>query len=402
MWQPPTMELMPGFWAPKPSRFWNAALAPLRKYYLRSFYKISAVNIVGQENLACIKPGDGALVAPNHSHDSDPHVMMDVGHRMGRQFYFMAAWQVFLAHHGVDGWVMQRFGAFSVDREGCDRRALRQASDLLTGGQSLVIFPEGEIYHTNERLTPLREGVAFMAVTAQRDLEKAGGGKRVWVVPTCIRYKYDQDITPRLTEAVSAMERRFLLPTVAGEPLPQRITRLGEVLLTIKEKQALGHGQEGDLASRLRRLIDALLGKLEGKYLAKPNAGESVPVRVKTLRHSILEAMGADAAKAPAYQPALDDLHLVLQLYSYPGDYVSSRPTVERMAETVEKFEEDLDGVATPKGSRSATVTFGPAIDVAPFIASRPRAASIELTGQLEENIKKLMDATAAEKLASR
>src|SRR5207253_8833320 len=136
-----------------------------------------------QVNFAKIASGDGILIAPNHSHDSDPHVMMDVGRRLGRQLYFMAAWQVFLAHHGIDGFVMQRFGAFSVDREGCDRRAMRQATELLTTGQTLVVFPEGELYHTNERLTHLREGVAFMAVTAQKDLEKEQKSRQVLSVP---------------------------------------------------------------------------------------------------------------------------------------------------------------------------------------------------------------------------
>src|SRR5438105_9010838 len=113
---------------------------------------------------------DGMLAAPNHSHDSDPHVMMEVGRQLRRPFYFMAAWQIFRMHWGIDGWVMQRMGAFSVDREGCDRRAMRQAVELLTTGQCLVIFPEGEIYRLNDRLTPLLEGVAFMALSAQRDL----------------------------------------------------------------------------------------------------------------------------------------------------------------------------------------------------------------------------------------
>ena len=63
---------------------------------------------------------------------------------------------------------------------------MRQATELLTTGQTLVVFPEGEIYHTNERLTPLREGVAFMAVTAQKDLEKEQKGRQVWVVPAAI------------------------------------------------------------------------------------------------------------------------------------------------------------------------------------------------------------------------
>src|SRR5438128_1158430 len=227
MWNPQTMELMPGFWPPRPSRLWNRALQPLRHYYLHRFYGISSVELIGAENLKTgIGDGDGVLIAPNHSHDSDPHVMMEVGKQLGRQLYFMAAWQVFLAHRGIDGWVMQRFGAFSVDREGCDRRAMRQATELLTGGQTLVVFPEGEIYHTNERLTPLREGVAFMAVTAQRDLEKSKSEHRIWVVPTCIRYTYDQDITPQLEQAVAAMERRLMIKTKPGAPLPDRIVTL--------------------------------------------------------------------------------------------------------------------------------------------------------------------------------
>src|SRR3954469_21090700 len=222
MWNPQTMELMPGFWPPKVGRFWTAALEPLRNYYLHRFYGISNVILRGQENFAKIAPGDGILIAPNHSHDSDPHVMMDVGRRLGRQLYFMAAWQVFLAHHGIDGWVMQRYGAFSVDREGCDRRAIRQATELLTNGKSLVVFPEGEIYHTNERLTPLREGVAFMALQAQRDADKANAGKSIWIVPTAIRYRYDEDVTPALNDAVAAMEKRFFVTPKNGDELWQR------------------------------------------------------------------------------------------------------------------------------------------------------------------------------------
>lgn len=392
------MELMPGFWPPRPRPIWNALLNPLRKYYLHSFYGISNVTISGGENLAKIPEGDGVLLAPNHSHDSDPHVMMDVGRKLDRQFYFMAAWQVFLPHHGIDGWVMQRFGAFSVDREGCDRRAIRQATELLTAGRWLVVFPEGEIYHTNERLTPLREGVGFMAITAQRDLEKSGGKQTIWVVPSAIRYTYDQDITPKLNETVTAMERRLMLKAKPDTPLPNRITALGEVLLTIKEKEQLGHANEqaGDLPSRLKFLINHILTRHETAQLNKSNESESVPVRVKTLRRHLLEKMCDDKLDDPARRgahDALEELHLVLQLYSYPGDYVTSKPTVERMAETIEKFEEDLDGAAKLKGPRRASVIIGTPIDVRPFLAGRPRAASVDLTGELEESLRSLMTA---------
>src|SRR5436189_5537962 len=104
MWNPQTMELMPGFWPPKPGELWNFTLEPLRRYYLHRFYGISSVQLIGAENLNNgIAQGDGVLIAPNHSHDSDPHAMMAVGKQLRRQLYLMAAWQVFLAPRGMVG-----------------------------------------------------------------------------------------------------------------------------------------------------------------------------------------------------------------------------------------------------------------------------------------------------------
>src|SRR5262249_52237128 len=156
-----------------------------------------------------IGPADGVLVAPNHSHDSDPHVMMEVGRRAHRPFAFMAAWQIFRTHWGLDGWVLQRMGAFSVEREGCRGRADRPAAGVARRGHALVVSPEGEIYHLNARLTPLLEGVAFMALSAQHELDKAQSPARVWVVPAAIRYRYLDNVTPKLEEAVARLEQRL-------------------------------------------------------------------------------------------------------------------------------------------------------------------------------------------------
>src|SRR5439155_26881819 len=228
MWQASVDGAMPGFWPPRPGRRWRVIFAPFRRWYLHRYYGIADVQLEGTEHLEKIRPDDGVLIAPNHSHDSDPHVMMEVSHRLGQRFYFMAAWQLFRAHWGIDGWIMQRLGAFSVDREGCDRRAIKQAVQLLTTGQHLVVFPEGEVYRLNDRLTPILEGVAFMALTAQRDLDKAHSNARVWVIPTAIRYRYADDVRPQLEAAVAQIEQRLMWKPPAGAPLHERIVRGGE------------------------------------------------------------------------------------------------------------------------------------------------------------------------------
>jgi 1-acyl-sn-glycerol-3-phosphate acyltransferase len=406
MWQAIVNGAMPDFWPPRPNRFWNAVFSPFRRWYLHSYYGIAAVQIDGIGMLKDrIGPRDGVLIAPNHSHDSDPHVMLEVSNRAHRRFYFMAAWQIFRPHWGLDGWALQRMGAFSVDREGCDRRAVKQAVQILTSGNILVVFPEGEVYRLNDRLTPLLEGVAFMALTAQRDLDKAtkerddkaAPAARVWIVPTAIRYRYAEDVTPKLEEAIQQIEARMLWSSPHATPLHQRIVRVGELALTIKEKEKLGHSRESDsdLPGRVAFLIEELLKRNEAKHLKKTPSAETVPLRVKALRRHLLEIWTdekADPDTRRQSREGLDDVQLVLQLYSYPGDYVTEKPSLERMAETVEKFEEDLTGSAGPKGKRKARVLFGDPIDLKEAAASgRPRAVAADVTDRLENQIKSLM-----------
>jgi 1-acyl-sn-glycerol-3-phosphate acyltransferase len=435
MWQAIVDGAMPQFWPPRPSRFWSVLFSPFRRWYLHSYYGIAEVVIEGVEKLKDrIGPADGVLIAPNHSHDSDPHVLMEVSARAHRQFYFMAAWQIFRPHWGVDGWCLQRLGAFSVDREGCDRRAVKQAVEILTTGNTLVVFPEGEVYRLNDRLTPLLEGVAFMALTAQRDLDKqvadksrpltptplpsqrgergeddgntsAGStGSRVWIVPVAIRYKYVEDIHAKLEASITQIESRMLWTARPGTPLQERIVRTGELALTIREKQKLGRSrdQEGDLPSRVAFLIEALLRRNEEMHLKKCPSAETVPLRVKALRRHLLEIWTdekSDPAALRAARDGLDDVQLVLQLYSYPGDYVTEKPSIERMAETIEKFEEDLTGFARPKGKRQARVIFGDPIDLKEAAASgRVRTVAADVTDRLEEQIKQLMAGTREER----
>ena len=402
MWNPISEQaVMADFWAPRPNGVWRRVLSPLRKFYLKKFYAVASVELEGVAHLSCVREGDGVLLTPNHSHDSDPHVMMEVGKRLKRQFYFMAAWQIFKGHRGIDGFVLQRMGAFSVDREGCDRRAMRQAIELMTSGRWLVVFPEGEIYHTNERLTPLREGVAFMAGTAQKDLEKEAEGRKVWIVPVGIRYNYLEDVTPRLEVAMDELEERMKLKSGRKLSLAKRIIRFGDAMLTVREKEQLGKGGEGELAGRLKGLIGAILDRHEKTWLKKAEGDGSVSLRVKSLRQQLLEVWldeKLEAEQRERAREALDDVQLVMQLYSYPGDYVLENPSVERMAETIEKFEEDVyGGIVRPKGKRAARVVLGRPLDVSvQGKGSRPRVAATELTGKLEAAIRELMKAATA------
>jgi hypothetical protein len=142
-------------------------------------------------------------------------------------------------------------------------------------------------------------------------------------------------------------------------------------------------------------LIEELLQRNEKMHLKKSPSAETVPLRVKALRRQLLEIWTDEKAEPDRLRGAregLNDVQLVLQLYSYPGDYITEKPSIERMAETIEKFEEDLTGFARTKGKREARVLFGDPIDLKEAAASgRARTVASDVTDRLEVRIKKLM-----------
>jgi len=269
--------------------------------------------------------------------------------------------------------------------------------DLLTHGSTLVVFPEGEVYRLNDRITPLLEGVAFMALTAQRELSKAAAGSQAWILPAAIRYRYVDDIREQLAQAMNRLEERILWKPRPELPLHERIVSYGEALLTIKEKEKFGHSFEtrGSLPERIANFIAALLERLETEHLKNSPSAKTVPLRVKALRRHLLETWMDETAQPEArkkVRDALDDVQLALQIYSYPGDYVDEKPSVERMAETIEKFEEDIQGQTRPKGRRRARVILGEPINLSQEISrGRTRATAGDVTDGLEQAIQELM-----------
>jgi hypothetical protein len=81
-------------------------------------------------------------------------------------------------------------------------------------------------------------------------------------------------------------------------------------------------------------------------------------------------------------------------LFSYPGDYVAQQPSVERIAETLDKMEEDVLGFRTARirGARKATIVFGEPIGVEGERGKK--AAAAVLTRLLEERVQGLLDSS--------
>jgi hypothetical protein len=381
----------PRWWSPLLSPRWFRFWRGVRKRIRVKHHNLVEIEIRGLENLKkCIDAKHGILITPNHSCHADPSVLYWVAEKLQVPFYFMAAWQIFIKANWLRLLILRHHGCFSVDRDGSDIRALRQSVDILRNKPyPLVIFPEGEIYHLNKRITPFHDGPSAIALSSSKKSDRP-----ISCIPCGIRYQYTENPMEELLELMDRLEEQLLWRPKRNLILRKRIYEFAAAILGLKETEYLGQTQTGTLPERISALAEFILQGLEKKYEIKA-VGTSLPERVKTCRRQAILLKEDQERTEKEHHNAdidLDDLFIVTQLFSYPGTYVSEKPSVEDMAEVMDKFEEDVlrKTTASIRGKRRAVIVFGEPIPVNSEAGGKGKIHA--LTEQLETEVQALLD----------
>ncbi|MBL8854060.1 MAG: 1-acyl-sn-glycerol-3-phosphate acyltransferase [Planctomycetaceae bacterium] len=319
-----------------------------------------------------LKAGHGTMLTPNHPRTADPLVMSFVAQETPCLFYIMASWHLF--HQGtLMRWILRTAGAFSVHREGLDRQAIDEAVNVLVEAKRpLLIFPEGTTSRTNDRLMALMEGPAFIARTAAKRRQEQG---KVVVHPVAIRYLYQGNVEQACHKVLTSIEHKLTWRPNSQLPLVRRIITVGNALLTLKEMQyGLSHMEGKSLRQRQTQLVNHMLHPLETELLGGPR-NDGIAIRIKNLRMKIFPQMiqeGLAKNERERFWQMIEDTYLAQQIDCYPENYLTEHPSVDRILETVEKFEEDLTDQARVHGKLKVVIDIDPAIEVS---AKREKSA---------------------------
>jgi 1-acyl-sn-glycerol-3-phosphate acyltransferase len=332
-----------------PGTFWAKVLGWWLPHYLKRHFGITQIEIRGAENLErSLAEGHGILLTPNHCRPSDPMVMGMLARRVNRPFHCMASWHLFMQGR-FQAWLLRRAGAFSVYREGMDREALKTAVNILVEAhRPLIVFPEGIVTRTNDRLGTLQEGIAFIARSADKQRKKAAPPGRVVVHPVFLRYFFGGNVEESVGQVLDEIEARLTWRLQKDLTLVDRIYKVGEALLTLKEIE--------------------YFGPLEKEYLGGHRESSTIE-RIKRLRTAILPDMVtgeiAEAERARRWRQ-LADIYLAQQASAYPGDYLRTGHPQERFLETVERFEEDLTDQARIHRPMRVVIQVGERLEIDP------------------------------------
>lgn len=349
------------FIPPRFSPVWHRILRFFLPGYLKRHHGVTSVECVGSEKLrASLEAGHGIMLVPNHCRPCDPMVLDALAAEVGRPFHVIASWHAFMASR-LQGFFLPRMGGFSVYREGMDRESLKCSIKTVADARHpLVIFAEGIITRSNDRLVNFMEGPSFIARSAAKQRKEG----KVVIHPVFIRYFFEGDLRQAVLPVIEDIEKRLAWHPQTQLPLRERIIKIGGALLDLKEVEYFGSARPGTIRERLQQLEDYLLVPLEVTWCAGRHDGDAM-ARVKRLRTAILPDMVTgditEEERASRWRH-LADLYLVQQLHCYPGDYFD-HPTPERILETVERYEEDLTDFARPHSPIRAVVMVGDAIE---------------------------------------
>jgi len=367
-------------------------------WYLRRTAGVRKCQVLHADRLLeSVRAGHGVLVTPNHPTTLDPLLLSNLAHETGLLFYAMASWHLF---HG--SWLerncIRMMGGFSVYREGLDRQAIDMAIDTLTAAERpLVVFAEGTATRTNDRLSEMLDGISFIARTAAKRRAKQEPAKRVVVHPIAIKYKFVGDMDKTVVPVLERLERRLTFRPMSSVDLVERLRRIGTALLALKEIEYFGEPRQGRLRDRQAGLVERLMQPLEQEWLGRPQSG-GIVTRVKNLRMKIFPEIArgeVDAAERDRRFRHLADTYLAQQVAFYPTGYLDSGVTIERIVETVHRFEEDMTDESPMLGPLDAIIEVLPAIEVEP---GRDRGAESDpLMAKIGASLQEALDRLALE-----
>lgn len=360
---------------PRHGSFWSHLFGSILPWFLRKNYGVVEFEFVHLDRLrASLRARHGILLMPNHCRDEDGLVMGMLSCKIGQWFYYMSSWHVFKLD-AVKAFLLPRLGLYSVYREGPDRASVKMSVDMLVQARRpLVIFPEGFLARTNDRLGPLMDGPALIARAAAKKRAQSSPPGQVVVHPVALRYHLRGPFEPGVLPVLAALEARLGLASGDHLNLRERIDAIDQALQARWESENLGTPQTGPLPARRARLIQALLHPLEDEWLGQRHDHEPVQARVRQLRVAIVPGLATQTLAETERQRRWQQLaavYLAQQLDNYPADYLANNPPLERLLETIERFEEDTTDKLRPFVPLKVTVTIGEAIIVSPVRSGR-------------------------------
>ena len=326
-------------------------------------------------------------------------------------FNYVAAREVFDWDGGINGWLMQRVGAYSVVRGAADRESFKMTRKVLaTGKKKLVLFPEGEISRQNDTLMALESGAAQLTFWGVEELiktrtESTDSIEPLYLIPVALKYTYADDVRPALRKTLSVLENRLGISNSSTEFYPRLRAISARLLETMEQEYGVKSAADATTNDRILVLRTHILSSIAAQ-LRITLAPSAKPLEcVRTLRNAMDDFVYVDEAPKSEYHRKIHDekaatikgfyrdLDRVVNFIVIYEGYFKEQNTQERFADIVERLEtEIIGGDPSTKGARRVLLDVGEPINMSERFAEYKKEKKLVLNKVTDEVAHQISD----------
>ena len=238
-------------------------------------------------------------------------------------------------------------------------------------------------------VVPFAEGASYIALRAQKAL---GTDHPVYAVPVSLKFTYLEDVRGILKQIIDDLARQFDTALDRNADFGSEVMRISTTALNrfLGQRGYSSPDQTGTVDDQIHHAAGQIIAALEGKMELKVPSDLDQTGRIRRIRAAV-HAVRTDPDREvdhPAASHWADEAMLALRILGYRGGYMANNPTLDRVAETVARLQEDVHSrIFRPVGSRRCIVQLGTPIDLRERLSSfqsQAREAITELTSDSE------------------
>ncbi len=341
------------------------------------------------------------IIMLNHADRHDPVVVVALAKEINETVFCLAAREVFDWNHGFLGWLLQKFGVYSVNRGVADVESIRTTKEILKKTDSkLIVFPEAEITGDDNKVHSINNGLVHIILDVQEDIDESKNTDSVWVLPTGVHYSLQTSFETSIVPILKKIERHLKIENQNISNIDSRIAVATEKLLDeLANRFEFRRPAQLPQDKQVNALAVHICQRVTQLTATDLSSKETAEAMLYALRNEIIVLLSEKNSDREEIEEGSEELEHVERLLIFERILNTDATSPMRVCRILDFLEIEALGHISSKGHQKVSIYFGDPIDVKNYLVeykASKREAIDALTDKIQESLQAALNNSKA------
>lgn len=355
----------------------NLAFVALCKLLLPAYAGMNKLRFVFHESNS--KPSlqlkrKRTLIILNHADRHDPAVVVALTRHLRENIFIVVAREVFDWNNGLLGWILQKFGGYSVNRGMVDFPSITMTKAILTKrANKLVLFPEAEITGDDDSVHDISPTLAHVVLEAQESLSASDPDESIYFMPVGVSYQLEERVSAALNKAMMKVEDALKissshLQSYSSEDFDTRLqVAVSLVLAELARRNSCTIPARKSLADEVEQLAKSICESIAVRVNSKLKSTLSTDHMMYALRNDVIALSALEPDQKALRKELIRELDSVERLLILHRILLLP-PSAMHSCRIVDFLEAEIFGSMSVKGHQKVSIYLGDLIPVSSYL----------------------------------